>query len=119
MTNRGWYWYFLGNYFGVHGKARCDLANGECTVGFFGQSVEGVANYRILNTDYDNFSVIYNCVPVGTGKFEVVWVLARENTIDNSLLAKIKKDTKVAIPHYDFDKSTELTKQVDCVYTWN
>ena len=23
VTNRAWYWYYFGQYFGIHGKARC------------------------------------------------------------------------------------------------
>ena len=84
VANRSWYWYAFGQYISVHGKARCDTAHGECTVGFFGQPVTGEANYRVLNTDYDNYSVVYNCSPFGMGKFEVMWLLSRNNTLDTA-----------------------------------
>ena len=70
-------------------------------------------------TDYDNYSVVYNCTPSGSGKYEMFWLLARENKLDDSMFAKLKQDIGSALPEYDFDNATELTKHNKCKYTWN
>ena len=119
VTNRARYWYYLNNYYSVKGKLRCDVSDSECRVAFFGKSVEGVANYKVLATDYDNFTLIYNCTPSGKGKNEILWLLSRENTLDATIFAKVKENMTRVLPSYDFDSRTEYsTQNKNCKYTW-
>jgi len=37
--------------------------------------------YRILETDYENFSTVYSCESAGVFTFEYAWVLSRQKTL--------------------------------------
>jgi lipocalin len=54
--------------------------------------------YRIINTDFKNYSVVYSCKQIDeNNKFELVWVLARDpqKISENTLKAWINYlDTK-------------------------
>ena len=41
--------------------------------------------YIILNTDYDNYSIVYSCYDAGFMKDQYVWILSRKPEIDNNL----------------------------------
>ena len=34
-------------------------------------------NYKILDTDYDNYTLIYSCMDTLLGSDEMVWILGR------------------------------------------
>ena len=63
--------------------------------------------------------MVYNCVPSGSGKKEIFWLMARENKLDDAIFAKVMQDIKTFLPDYDFDKKTVKTKHHKCKYTWN
>ena len=58
-----------------------------------------------MDTDYDNWAVIYACKqrPLRF-KNEWVWILARENTLDDDLMAEAKNALRRAIRKFDFDR---------------
>ncbi|KAG8193730.1 hypothetical protein JTE90_005028 [Oedothorax gibbosus] len=51
------------------------------------------AHYWILNTDYDNYAIIWACNQVGVGilyaRAENMWIIARERTLPEETLEKI------------------------------
>merc|ERR1719400_662127 len=55
---------------------------GELIVHFPGTPVDG--DYWILDTDYENYAVVYACVDYifGLIHFEFAWILGREQQID-------------------------------------
>lgn len=59
---------------------------GELLVDFPQSPVDG--DYWILDTDYENFSIVYSCVDYifGLIHFEFAWVLAREQNMDPALI---------------------------------
>lgn len=64
-----------GRVNGQTGSAHCD--GPACKVKFFWFAPEG--DYRVLATDYKNYSVVYACSDLfGLAKSEAVWILTRE-----------------------------------------
>merc|ERR1740117_1850726 len=45
---------------GVRGNVVCPDNTGNCFVSFFGKQVP-VSNYRVIETDYTSYSVVYSC----------------------------------------------------------
>lgn len=46
--------------------------------------------YKIISTDYVNYSIVYSCAGFGIFNVEMLWVLGRENTIKDDIWQKIK-----------------------------
>ena len=46
--------------------------------------------YKVLDTDYDNYSAVYSCDNIpGLGKYEYGWVLTRSTTPSQEVVRKI------------------------------
>ena len=59
---------------GVTGTATvAGQPNGWAIVSFFGQQFDE-ANYKIIDTDYDTYSMVYSCSPDSIAFF---WILSR------------------------------------------
>ncbi|GFS18802.1 apolipoprotein D [Elysia marginata] len=41
----------------------------------------GKANYLIMDTDYDNYSVVYSCTELGSARNELAWILTRQKGV--------------------------------------
>ncbi|RUS71427.1 hypothetical protein EGW08_020810 [Elysia chlorotica] len=41
----------------------------------------GKANYLIMDTDYDNFSVVYSCSQLSIFRIELAWILTRQKGV--------------------------------------
>ena len=54
---------------------------GWARVSFFGRQVDE-ANYKIIETDYETYSLVYACSDIGEKTVPQLWILARENTLD-------------------------------------
>ena len=53
-----------GKRHGVTGKAKCDDSadqKGECHVSFFGMPYPSEPNYNVIDTNYDDFTIVYAC----------------------------------------------------------
>ena len=61
------------------------------------QSPNG-GDYEVWTTDYTTYSVVYSCRQIVPHllKFELIWILAREQTLDAGLLAQLKATLKAA-----------------------
>ena len=75
---------FGGPRFGLHGNAKCPagLAPGSCFVTFFRQPFPSESNYHIVDTDYDNYSIVYAC---DEDDMQYLWFLSREPTLSDDL----------------------------------
>ena len=47
---------------GITGEAQCDKSQGDCSVSFFGSGIDLTnPNYQVIDTDYDNYTMVYSC----------------------------------------------------------
>ena len=85
----------------------------QCKVGFkpfiFG-------DYRVLDTDYDTFSVVYSCTPYLFFKEENVWILTRARTPDASVISIAENIVKAKLPKYSFDNFKKTQQGGTCQY---
>ena len=44
------------------------------------------ANYRVVDTDYTNYAIVYDCSPFPVIKKESLWLLTRKQWPDKSLV---------------------------------
>ncbi|TNV75733.1 hypothetical protein FGO68_gene6621 [Halteria grandinella] len=79
--------------------AKCNGAH--CKVKFF---LFYNGDYRIVSTDYTNYSIVYSCTNVLFFKVEAVWILGRTETLDASLLATIQSTIDTNVPKYGLDR---------------
>lgn len=47
-------------------------------------------DYRVVSTDYKNYSVVYSCVGLGLFHFEMVWVLGRDKILADNIKKKVQ-----------------------------
>ena len=77
------------------------------------------ANYNIIDTDYDNYVIIYSCEEQWGGwlSTEYFWILARTPTIPLEELVDIVTIVGEKLPEYDFWSNYHVTRQGDsCPY---
>jgi lipocalin len=87
-----------GPRFGIHGNAQClpEYGPGKCAVRFVPwKSWE--ANYQIVSTDYENYSIVYNCVP----DFAQMWILSRTPTLSDDTMTKVMGIISDIVPDYE------------------
>ncbi|XP_042886994.1 apolipoprotein D-like [Penaeus japonicus] len=48
-------------------------------------------NYYVLDTDYENFAAVYNCVQLGEVMYEYAWMFTRETSAPADLIEKIRQ----------------------------
>lgn len=93
---------FEGPRFGIHGDAKCPGEPGQCFVKFFKwQKWEKSSNYRVVATDYDNYSVVYNC---GEEDMAYLWILSRTNSLSQELQDSIWATVQEQLPNFDLNK---------------
>ena len=82
-------WYWLPR-FGVHGQAKCpaDEGSGQCYVRFFAPFVRWTdePNYIIVDTDYDNYSIVYSC---DGEDMLALWIMSRTPTISDDMKTEL------------------------------
>lgn len=60
--------------------------------------------YWVIETDYDNFSLVYSCSKILGIRFEYAWILARTRTLDSNVIQQAKNTLKL----YNIDTSKFL-----------
>ena len=119
---KGWFGEY--NTFGQDAQLQFQFANGTGTVNFLGTpGTSGLElfdfPFLVLDTDYNNFIIIYSCFNFGAIYLDAIWVMNRTpqpsqhvwNLVDSSL--KWQKQ-KYGLPYNLKDLYT--TTQEDCVY---
>lgn len=74
-------WYASG------GEAYCTGNEGQCYVRF--SKYSPYADYEVLDTDYENYSVVYSCFNLYIARWDLGWVLVRD--------PKVKIDNQVKL----------------------
>ena len=69
------------------------------------------ANYNIVDTDYQSYTIVYTCSEKLFLKFELLWILTRERNPSPQLIDSVEQKIKAA----GIDTSRlKKTKQTDC-----
>jgi len=72
---------------------------------------EQVAPYWILDTDYENYSVVYSCSSIkGLFKVESGWIMSRKPTLDSAVEEKVES----AVKNAGLKRSEFKNKVQDC-----
>ena len=97
----------------VAGIAICNGA--QCTVKFRWYIPAG--DYRVLDTDYSNYAVIYSCADIlGVAKNENVWILSRDVVLSDNLLNRAKDVIRERVPWYDMKNIYDTKQGGKCKY---
>lgn len=101
---------------GIQGKAKCPSDTGDCFVSFFNKPFPTKSNYNVIDTDYDNYSVVYSCWPLA--QYEFVWILSRNPQLDQISQQKALDTISKKLPTFDKEARFDgLTYQGDqCTY---
>ena len=97
---------FHGPRFGVTGDGRCNADDeeafgaGQCFVKFFTQPYYDTPNYEIIDTDYENYSLIYAC---HEDDMQYLWFMSRTPTLDDDTISMMMDKAKATLPNYNFD----------------
>ena len=71
-------------------------------------------NYRIIDTDYDNYSIIYSC---HEDDMQYLWFMSRQPTLSDELYEQMMATAKAALPNYDFNQFIKDTQDASkCKY---
>ena len=75
-------------------------------------------NYNVLSTDYENYTIVYDCTDYGRGiTGEVLWILGREPVISDEVMKEAEGIIAERLPSYDMSKRSHYTRQGDsCPY---
>merc|ERR1712127_12905 len=92
-----------------------DTGDASLIVDFSGKvpSPSDTPNYTVLDTDYETYTVVHSCSEVmgGLASYDFFWILARENTLDDSQMLSIIDTVEEKLPSYGFFKNTLSTRQ--------
>ena len=89
----------FGGRAGIPGRCKCPEEDGHCFVDF-GSGYTNESNYIIVDTDYENYSIIYSCYSVFKTK---IWILSRTPVMPDEYYYKVVDIIKRELPRYDFE----------------
>ena len=96
----------------AYATAKCNGA--QCKV-YFTPFAGG--DYRVLATDYENYSVVYSCEDLLGVKDEMIWVLTRAQKISPEVKDHVVGVLGDKIPNYDLANNLHITKHEEtCKY---
>ena len=93
----------FGDRKGIYGKAYCPDTTGQCFVDF-GSGYPTKSNYKIVDTDYETFSVVYSCFNVFKPK---AWILSRVAEIPEDVYQRARAVIAEQLPKYNKDYDSE------------
>jgi lipocalin len=104
-----------GNQTGFNGEA-APVAQEFCglSVAFFGLAPGKDVNYQVLDTDYENYSIVITCNGLQHDLgLEQIWVLSRVPSMSESLKAKILSN--LANWGFDFNDKVPTYQGTGCI----
>ena len=101
---------------GIYGKAVTSNVTGSASlvVEFFSEpDPNQPGNYNILGTDYDNYTIVYNCEEKYGGfvAYDTLGILSRTMVLSDEKLAEAQAIIAEKIPDYHYARSTKMTRQ--------
>jgi len=104
---------------GIEGTAKCPAEEGIpnwCSVSFFDAPYEE-ANYEVFETDYDSYTLIYDCRV--DQNFLYFYIMARDPIMDDDLFDYCMERAQEVLPHYDFTQTYRVVQDDRCVYPYS
>ena len=105
--------YHVGPRFGVHGTAVTTSDAGSVAVSIGAHS--DAPNYFVVDTDYENYSIVYNCSQKYTNITEL-WYLTRNPVATQAELEKYERIARAALPNFNFDLMLVDQQGAKCRY---
>merc|ERR1711976_1046540 len=69
------------------------------------------ADYWVLDTDYETYTLVYTCSDITVSNVRFLWILAREKTLDDATVARLKA---LAAGYGIRADKLNVTSQKDC-----
>jgi apolipoprotein D and lipocalin family protein len=92
--------------------ATFDGAQGQ--VKFFWYAPAG--DYRVIDTDYETFALVYSCSSYYVARSEYIWVLTRERNPEDSVIFNALQTLKARVPDYDQTLVRRTKQDSTCKY---
>ena len=93
---------------------QADSGDASLIVGFNGKTPKpsDKANYTVLDTDYETYSVVYSCGGfLGLASFDFLWIMSREPELDDAKMLELIGKVEDRLPDYGFFKNSIETRQ--------
>eukprot|EP00355_Strombidium_rassoulzadegani_P008208 CAMPEP_0168616124 /NCGR_PEP_ID=MMETSP0449_2-20121227/4868_1 /TAXON_ID=1082188 /ORGANISM="Strombidium rassoulzadegani, Strain ras09" /LENGTH=72 /DNA_ID=CAMNT_0008656905 /DNA_START=581 /DNA_END=799 /DNA_ORIENTATION=- len=55
-------------------------------------------NYQVIDTDYENYSLVYNCNEMT--QYQIVWILSRKPVMDSATMVKVLGILAERVPNF-------------------
>ncbi|XP_063705754.1 lazarillo protein [Culicoides brevitarsis] len=100
------------NVLSINGTAKLQSTtppiDGRLLVNFFGNW----SDYWVLNTDYNNYAVVWSCSNVGNNSMQSAWILTRERRPSADILNKVNSLMPVFRLNETLFRQTEQSKKI-------
>ena len=68
------------------------------------QSFLPAGNYNVLDTDYDNYAIVWSCDGIGPWwNFEYLWIFTRADSPSEEVVKNAKNSIRMLLPDYDLE----------------
>ena len=101
---------------GINGTGKCfeQDPNGQCHVSFwFWNFWTGNPGYKIVDTDYESYTMVYNCDEDGMA---YLWFMARTPEVSADWENMMFDKARIALPNFDFDNLVKDYQGGKCQY---
>ena len=111
-------WQLLLGYNSIYATASQKGYGGSLATTLDGENLNQTPNYFVIDTDYDTFSVVYDCQQSGLTYKENLWIYSRTPTLSTSAVSKIQTKISSRLPHFDQSKIHWTAQNSKCKYEW-
>ena len=74
-------------------------------------------DYRVVYTDYSNYTVVYSCMDIfGVAKAEYIWILSREEELSKDKFKEALGMISERVPWYSLENVHETKQGGKCKY---
>ena len=98
----------IGFWKGSTGSASFGSSEGHFDVSFYGSPS---SDFKIIGTDYVNYSIVYGCEPGPIGAVENLWILSRDVTLSQEKFDEAVAIINEKLPLYNWPAESRSTLQ--------
>ncbi len=70
----------------------CQENSAQCSAKF--SSLLPGGDYKIIATDYENYTMVYSCLGFGVYHLELLWIMGRQQTLPKEILEGLLEKAK-------------------------